>query len=355
MRQRHLRAQSEDKPIRRLPQLVPTVRAPLTFARAAPPIERASPPHGTPRPTSLLTVTKFHVTACAARLRHLGAHASRMLAPLARWPWPALWVWAAAWACLRGAHAIGLPGHWGVLLGTVCSLAGALAWPGLGRWRRGLLALGFPMALLMMGLGDVPAWAWLLPLAALLPLYPVQAWRDAPLFPTPHDALRGLSACLALPPQPRVLDAGCGTGDGLIALAREFPHARLEGVERSRPLAWLARRRQAGATVHTGDMWAGDWSHLDLVYLFQRPETMPRAWAKAGAEMAPGTFLASLEFPVPGVRAFAVLHADARRPVHIYRLPGHAAGHKTREAPSERPVSTPSAMDRHSRPGRPRR
>ena len=31
------------------------------------------------------------------------------------------------------------------------------------------------------------------PLAVLLALYPVQAWRDAPLFPTAPDALDGLA------------------------------------------------------------------------------------------------------------------------------------------------------------------
>jgi hypothetical protein len=33
-------------------------------------------------------------------------------------------------------------------------------------------------------------------------------------------------------------------------------------------------------------MWRADWSGYQLVYLFQRPESMARAWAKGCAEMA---------------------------------------------------------------------
>ena len=46
----------------------------------------------------------------------------------------------------------------------------------------------------------LPAWTWLLPLAALALAYPVSAWRDAPVFPTPRDALAGLDAQVALAP-----------------------------------------------------------------------------------------------------------------------------------------------------------
>ena len=37
-------------------------------------------------------------------------------------------------------------------------------------------------------------------LGGLLLVYPLNAWRDAPIFPTPSGALQGLAAQLALPP-----------------------------------------------------------------------------------------------------------------------------------------------------------
>ena len=160
------------------------------------------------------------------------------------------------------------------------------------------------------------------PLALLL-VYPLNAWRDAPLFPTPPDALNDLPDCAPLEPGARVLDAGCGLGDGLIALRQAYPLARLEGLEWSRPLRWLCARRCPWAQVHWGDMWRADWSGCQLVYLFQRPESMARAAAKAQAEMAPGAWLVSLEFAVPGWPTHGQLHhAPGGRPVWVYRMPG---------------------------------
>ena len=53
-------------------------------------------------------------------------------------------------------------------------------------WRRVFIAAGFPLSLAASGLaGAMPAWGWLLPLALLALVYPMNAWRDAPLFPTP--------------------------------------------------------------------------------------------------------------------------------------------------------------------------
>jgi hypothetical protein len=40
--------------------------------------------------------------------------------------------------------------------------------------------------------------------------------------------------------------------------------------------------------VRRGDMWAMSWQGCQVVYLFQRPESMARAWDKACADLAPG-------------------------------------------------------------------
>jgi hypothetical protein len=58
-----------------------------------------------------------------------------------------------------------------------------------------------------------------------------------------------------------------------------------------------------------------------MVYLFQRPETMPRAWAKAQAELRPGAWLASLEFAVPDVSPTLIWNCPDGRPVWLYQRP----------------------------------
>jgi trans-aconitate methyltransferase len=114
-----------------------------------------------------------------------------------------------------------------------------------------------------------------------------------------------------------VLDAGCGLGHGLAALRRVWPQAQLEGVEWSRPLAWWAVWRHPQARVRRGDMWAASWEGLDALYVFQRPESMPRVLEKARREM-PGAWLVSLEFEAPGLQPVARLGA---RPLWVYRIP----------------------------------
>ncbi len=241
------------------------------------------------------------------------------LLPSLRWPLPALAAWALAWLLfgLLDRLALDRGPAWllAALLGTVAATAVQ------GRARRALVTLGFPLSSLVQGLA-APAWAWLLAAAVLLLAYPLRAWRDAPLFPTPRRALLPLAAALPLPPGARVLDAGCGLGHGLQALRLAWPEARLEGVEWSAALAWACRWRCRFAQVRRGDLWAGSWQALAVVYLFQRPESMARAWAKAGAEMAPGSWLVSLEFAVPGVLPVAQLDAGRGRPLWLYRVGG---------------------------------
>jgi hypothetical protein len=235
------------------------------------------------------------------------------------WPLPALGAWALSWALYQQLPAFGVP-LW--LAAAVAIAAGA----GCGsiaptRMRGVAVAAGFPLSLLASGAAALPPWAWLLPLALLWLLYPRSAWRDAPLFPTPAAALDALAAQVVLPRGARILDAGCGLGHGLRALFRAYPHARIDGVERSWALGLAARASCRFATVRRGDMWTHDWSGYQLVYLFQRPESMARALTKARAEMADGSWLASLEFEAEGAVPQAVLPCPDGRRLWLYRLP----------------------------------
>jgi hypothetical protein len=72
-------------------------------------------------------------------------------------------------------------------------------------------------------------------------------------------------------------------------------------------------------------MWLDHWGAYDLVYVFQRPETMARAQAKAQTEMKPGAWLVSLEFVASALQADAVFYASPGRPVWLYRVPFRAA------------------------------
>ena len=241
-----------------------------------------------------------------------------MLARL-RWPLPALLTWGAAWALFLALPQIGVQA-WVALAGAA-ALGVALSGWASSRWRRAIIALGFPVSLALSGAANVPPWAWLLPLALLLLIYPLNAWRDAPLFPTPRHALRQLAGPAPLPAAAWVLDAGCGLGDGLKALREVYPAARLHGLEWSWPLRALCALRCPWARVRQGDIWRADWAPYALVYLFQRPESMARAVAKARSQLQPGAWLVSLEFEAAELLPQAILRAPDGRTVWLYRAP----------------------------------
>lgn len=236
------------------------------------------------------------------------------------WPLPALLSWALAWGAFLGLGAVGAPLAIALVVGAA---AGALlSVLGSTRWRRIFIAAGFPLSLAASGVAaGLPGWVWLTPLAALLLAYPPSTWRDAPLYPTPQSALSDLPRIVALPAQAHIVDAGCGLGAGLRELRAAYPQALITGLEWSWPLVLACRWRCRFAQVRRADIWAADWSGFDMVYLFQRPESMPRAVEKAGAELRPGAWLVSLEFEATALRPTARIEVVPGKPVWVYRVP----------------------------------
>lgn len=236
------------------------------------------------------------------------------------WPLPAFAAWGSAWLAFGLAARLGASPAAAFLaaglLGALLALLGATP------WRRVFIGCGFPLSFLASGsAASVPAWAWLLPLTLLAFIYPWRTWRDAPLFPTPTGALAGLAARARLAANARVLDAGCGLGNGLVELRSEYPQAAIDGIEWSWPLRFACGWRCRFARVRRGDIWRTDWSPYALVYLFQRPESMARAAVKAAAELPAGAWLASLEFPVPGLPPTHVVEAGEGRSLWLYQAP----------------------------------
>ena len=234
------------------------------------------------------------------------------------WPLPALLAWAGAWGLFLLLQRAGWPSL--AALVVACLLGIGFSVLGGTTMRRVMIAVGFPLSLAVSGMAQIPAWGWLLPLALLLMIYPLNAWRDAPVFPTPRQALRDLAQNAPLPDGALVLDAGCGLGDGLKALRLSYPAAQLHGLEWSWPLRAVCALRCPWARVRQGDIWRADWSPYAMVYLFQRPESMDRAAEKAKAQMRSGTWLVSLEFEITRLTPQARLLSPDGRPVWVYRM-----------------------------------
>jgi hypothetical protein len=234
------------------------------------------------------------------------------------WPLPALLTWLAAWALLLGLRSAGLPPAIAFVLVTL-----ATAWPAWRlshRWRRLIVLAGFPC----------PSWPW-----CKAACRPGPGWPRWPCCCCSTRCAAGATR-RCFPPRPRPWTAWppprrCPPAPGCwkpaaawataCALHRAYPDARLTGLEWSAPLATLCRLRCRFAQVRRGDIWTEDWSGYQMVYLFQRPESMPRAVAKARRELKPGAWLVSLEFEATELSPVAQLETVAGKPVWLYQAP----------------------------------
>ena len=167
----------------------------------------------------------------------------------------------------------------------------------------------------------MPPIAWLVLLILIVLVYPLNAWSDAPLFPTPARALLQMPEHVHLPDRARILDAGCGLGDGLKALRSAYPDADYFGLEMSWLLRVFCALRCPWAKIRQGNIWLADWHSYDVVYMFQRPESMPKAVAKAARELRPGALLVSLDFEAAQLVPTASYWSSDGKMVWVYKMP----------------------------------
>jgi len=166
-----------------------------------------------------------------------------------------------------------------------------------------LIHMGFaPLTVIVQGLQLAPGW-YLAGFLLLLAIF----WRTdksrVPLYLSNRATSRAVLDLLPRAPG-RIIDLGCGTGSLLSRLARARPDCHFVGIEHA-PLPWLIARlrtlSQPNVTIRRGDFWPESLAGYDFVYTFLSPAPMPRLWAKACAEMAPGALLVSNSFEVPDV------------------------------------------------------
>lgn len=235
------------------------------------------------------------------------------------WPISAFLIWAATWAVYTLLAAWVEAPLWPML--TACATGLVFSVLGSTRARQLAMALGFPLSFLLSGAGSVPSWSWLILLALALLIYPLRSWRDAPFFPTPLNALLELPGRASLAKGALILDAGSGLGDGLKALRLAYPVARFQGIESSWLLRGLSALRCPWANIVHADIWQEDWSSCQMLYVFQRPETMARAVAKAEQELKTGAWLVSLEFEAAELKPKARIQLSAQRQIWLYQQP----------------------------------
>lgn len=236
-------------------------------------------------------ILAFAATAALARWEAVAA-------VTAGWGWVAIDALIAAGLCA----ALRLPWWW---------------WP---------LAAALPWAVAASA-GSLPWWASAAALAGLLAVYGGGVVTRVPLYLSGGRAVAELAELLPRGPGIAACDLGAGLGGPALGLARRRPDAAITGVESS-PAPWLICRLRALAQRNLrcvfGDLFAHPLGGYGLVYAFLSPAPMPRLWAKACAEMRPGSLLVSNTFAIPGATPERTIvlpgRSDAR--LLVYRIPG---------------------------------
>lgn len=182
----------------------------------------------------------------------------------------------------------------------------------------------------------VPAWVWLVLAAGLGLVYWNSARGQVPLYLSNRKTRDAVAALVPDGPV-KVLDLGCGPAGTILGIARARPDAECVGIESAPPLALFAWIRRsiggpANATIRFGDFWDLDLRPFDVVYAFLSPVPMARLFAKARAEMRPGTVFVSNSFEVPGEESHQTVTLDDRRRTRllIWRM---SEGTERRPAP----------------------
>jgi hypothetical protein len=165
---------------------------------------------------------------------------------------------------------------------------------------------------------------WYLASLILLALTSIGALTSrVPLYLSSDRAVEEVARRVPTDAVARVIDLGCGLGGFLAGLARVCPGTMLHGIDAA-PLPWLlSRLRLLGrAEIRFGSLWRADLSTYDVVYTYLSPEPMARLWAKASAEMRPGSLLISNTFAVPDVAPDEIieLHDLSRARLLVWRM-----------------------------------
>jgi hypothetical protein len=191
-------------------------------------------------------------------------------------------------------------------------------------WWRLIHAAFMPLIWLTYGLAIDPGW-FLLAFVLLLLVYRGALSGQVPLYLSNKETVAALAGLLAARGNCRFLDLGAGIGSTTVPLADLLPDSEFTGVENA-PLTWLAGRilSLGRPNIHWrwDDLWQANLGQYDVVYAFLSPVPMPQLWAKARAEMQPGSLFISNSFPVPGEVPGEIIEVDCTpaRPLYCYQM-----------------------------------
>jgi hypothetical protein len=126
----------------------------------------------------------------------------------------------------------------------------------------------------------------------------------------------------------RIYDLGSGWGNLVVSLARSFPQCSVWGYEVS-PIprlfskALIAISGIPRAHIENGDFFKIPLNDATVVVCYLYPKAMALLKEKFQRELAPGTWVVSNTFAVPGWKPYAVFQVDDLylTKIYVYKIP----------------------------------
>jgi SAM-dependent methyltransferase len=176
---------------------------------------------------------------------------------------------------------------------------------GLAHWWLPIQLL-FPVTTLLVHALHLPPVIFLCGFVFFLLLFWSTFRTQVPFYPSRTATWQAVDALLPQETPLRLIDIGSGLGGFLMSLAERRSQGTFTGIEIA-PLPWLISRTRVFCSGNSAKFILGDYVRLDfaeydVVFAYLSPVAMTTLWAKASAEMRPGSLLLSYEFPIEGVR-----------------------------------------------------
>lgn len=189
---------------------------------------------------------------------------------------------------------------------------GICMWISMANWWR-WIHFGFPIALWVMSMWQVPGEVYLAGFLVSLGLFWTTFRTQVPFYPSRPVIWHKVAELLPQDRPVRMIDIGSGLGDIVMHIADARPDCRIEGIEIA-PLPLLVSKlralvRSSKAVFLRGNYYDLDFGQYDIVFAYLSPAAMPALWKKAFQEMRAGSLLISYEFDIPGAAPHQIVSA----------------------------------------------
>jgi hypothetical protein len=148
---------------------------------------------------------------------------------------------------------------------------------------------------------------------------------DVPLYLSSTAVVDAVSQIITQESAQHFAELGAGIGTVTVPLAQQHPQLIINAWEKA-PLPWAINvwrsRHYANSHCYRSNLWNGDFSQYDVIFVFLSPAVMPELGTKLQTTMRPGSLLISSSFAIPDWKPETIkqLNDMAKTQLYCYRI-----------------------------------